>query len=493
MTPNEAAELMRRSQVGGVPTSEFDAGGGYAAVKELAAKNTTGYEAGVRTVADMAKYAPNDKVVRFEPGGQGGLGETFYASGNSATGGTASAAEAATSAVGYTGLAGAKANDGNNLRTLVEKSTGQTIDNWFYDQKNPNYAANQAALSRASNAMYGDVGANIDARNWTAIMAAKDPLKAAEDALKAMYNDKAYLVANTNHVLAQGYLPEQADYTYKQMAGRVGSTYNPNWSKGTKFEGQYDTAAYLNNLNTLKGEQLAAYENSLWSKWGGNPKLNASKGVVDAGTSTNSTFVPVMTPGQITGTSNTTPGATLNAGSSAVTGGGSSGTSTVTPGSTGGTSNTGLIAAASTSGSTPTTAGSVAKADAQTLPTQLNAPTTTGGAGLLTGANTLSPGTFSIPNTSTGNVNSGGLISGVAQQLSTQNAQAGLPTGVTAKVGMMGNSTGAESLTAYNPYGFTGANTATGTSQNWYNSKTGQRYTAPAGTWAPPSADWAKV
>ena len=200
-----------------------------------------------------------------------------------------------------------------------------------------------------------------------------------------------------------------------------------------------------------------------------------------------------MTPGQITGTSNTTPGATLNAGSSTVTGGGSSGTSTVTPGSTGGTSNTGLIAAASTSGSTPTTAGSVAKADAQTLPTQLNAPTTTGGAGLLTGANTLSPGTFSIPNTSTGNVNSGGLISGVAQQLSTQNAQAGLPTGVTPKVGMMGNSTGAESITGYNPYGFTGANTATGTSQNWYNSKTGQRYTAPAGTWAPPSADWAKV
>ena len=492
MTPNEAAELMRRAQVTGVPTSEFDAGGGYDAVKKLAESNTTGYQGGVRTVADMAKYAPADKVVRFDPAGQGGLGETFYASGNSATGGTA-VAGATDSAVGYTGLAGAKANDGNNLRTLVEKSTGQTIDNWFYDQKNPNYAANQAALSRASNAMYGDVGANIDARNWTAIMAAKDPLKAAEDALKAMYNDKAYLVANTNHVLAQGYLPEQADHTYKQMAGRVGSTYNADWAKGTKYEGKYDTAAYLNNVKNLTGDALAAYENNLWTKWGGNPRLNTSKGVVNTGTSTNSTFVPVMTPGQITGTSNTTPGATINAGSAAVTGGGSSGTSTVTPGSTGGTSNTGLIAAATTSGSTPTTAGSVAKADAQTLPTQLNAPTTTGGAGLLTGANTLTPGTFSIPNTSTGNVNSGGLISGVAQQLSTQNAQAGLPTGVTPKVGMMGNNTGAESITAYNPYGFTGANTATGNSQNWYNSKTGQRYTAPAGTWAPPNTDWAKV
>ena len=487
MTPNEAAELMRRSQVGGVPTSEFDAGGGYAAVKALAAKNTTGYEAGVRTVADMTKYAPNDKVVRFDPAGQGGQGETFYASGNSATGGAATAA--ANSTVGYSGLTGAKPKDGMDLRTLVEKSTGQKIDNYFYDQSNPNYATNQAALSRASNAMYGDVGANIDARDWTAIMAAKDPLKAAEDALKAMYNDKAYLAATTSHVLAQGYLPEQADYTFKQMATRVGSTYDPNWSKGTKFEGQYDTAAYLNNIKNLTGDALATYENSLWNKWGGNPKLNASKGVVDAGTSANSTFVPVMTPGQITGTSNTTPGATTNAGSAAVTGGGSSGTSTVTPGST---SSPGLIAAAS-SGSTPTTAGSIASATTQTAPTNLNTPTASGGAGLVTGANTLSPGTFNISNTSTGNVNSGGLISGVAQQLSTQNAQAGLPTGVTPKIGVMGYNTGAESITGYNPYGFTGANTATGTSQNWYNSKTGQRYTAPAGTWAPPSADWAKV
>jgi len=273
------------------------------------------------------------------------------------------------------------------------------------------------------------------------------------------------------------------------MAGRVGSTYDPTWSKGTKYEGQYDTASYLSKIKNLTGDQLAAYEDSLWTKWGGNPKLKASKGVVNTGTSTNSVFVPPTTAGQITGTSNTTPGSTSDAGSAAVTGGGSSGTSTVTPGST---SSPGLIAAA-TSGSSPTTAGSVASATTQTAPTNLNTPTTSGGAGLVTGANTLTPGTFSIPNTSTGNVNSGGLISGVAQQLSTQNAQVGLPTGVTPKVGTFGNNTGGESITPYNPFGFTGANTATGTSQNWYNSKTGQRYTAPAGTWAPPSADWAKV
>jgi|TARA_R110000868_G_scaffold255266_1_gene511870 hypothetical protein len=502
MTPNEAAELMRRAQVGGIATSEFDAGGGYAAVKKLAESNTTGYQAGVRTVADMAKYAPTDAITRFDPAGQGGLGETFYASGNSATGGAPLAAAAAAEAVGYSGLAGANKGEATpadrlsgygyvTTRALAELSLGRQLDN---------SEESKAALNRAGKAMYDDVGANLDARNWNAIMASKDPLKAAEDALKAMYSDKAYLNANTSHVLAQGYLPEQADHTYKQMATRVGSTYDPNWSKGTKFEGQYDTAAYLNNIKNLSGDALATYENSVWTKWGGNPRVTASKGVVNTGASTNSAFVPATTAGQITGTSNTTPGATINAGSAAVTGGAATGTNTVTPGSTGGT---GLIAGAttanstatSTAGSSPTTAGLVAKANTQTLPIQLNAPTATGGGGLLTGANTLgsTPGTFSIPNTLTGNVNDGGLISGVAQQLSTQNAQVGLPTGMTPKIGVMGNNTGAESITAYNPYGFTGANTATGNSQNWYNSKTGQRYTAPAGTWAPPSADWAKA
>jgi hypothetical protein len=85
------------------------------------------------------------------------------------------------------------------------------------------------------------------------------------------------------------------------------------------------------------------------------------------------------------------------------------------------------------------------------------------------------------------------LISGVAQQLSTQNAQVGLPTGVTPKVGMMGNNTGGASVAPYNPYAFTGGTATTGASQNWYNPKTGQRWTAPAGSWNPPSADWTKV
>jgi hypothetical protein len=290
----------------------------------------------------------------------------------------------------------------------------------------------------------------------------------------------------------QGYLPEQADYTYQQMAGRVGSTYTPTWIEGTKFEGvdpttkqpKMDTATYLKNVNSMPPDQLAAYTAKRWNQWGGDPTTKKG-GVVDTGTSTNSVFTPPTTAGQITGTSNVTPGSTGGTGQTA----GATTGSTTTPGSTGtiGSTNTsGLIAGA-------TTANSTAAAGAQTPITQLNTPTTSGGAGLVTGANTLTPGTFNIPNTSTGNVNTGGLISGVQQQLTTQNAQVGLPTGVTPKVGMMGNNTGGTSITPYNPYGFTGSMTGTGAQQNWYNPKTGQRYTAPAGSWTPPSADWTRA
>jgi hypothetical protein len=256
ITSDEAAELMRRSQVGGVPTSEFNAAGGYAAVKKLAEGNTTGYQAGVRTVADMAKYAPDDVATRYDPGGQGGLGETFYASGNSATG--------------------------------------------------------------------------------------------------------------------KGSVPVPV-----------------------------------------------------------------------------TTFTPPTTAGQLT----TVPSAA------------------VTPG---------LIKGAATS-------------TAQVAPIQLNLPVASGGAGLLTGANSLAANPLAANPlaATTGNVNTGGLISGVQQQLFSQNAQVGLPTGVTPTIGALGNNTGGPSIAPYNPYGFRydAAKAKTGATQNYYNPKTGQRYTAPAG-FAPPSTDW---
>jgi hypothetical protein len=490
MTPNEAAELMRRSQVGGVSTSEFAAGGGYAAVKKLAEGNTTGYQAGVSTVADRAKYAPNDAIVRFDPAGQGGLGETFYASGNSATGGTAltntgaattgaattgaATTGAADTAVGYSGLAGTNKSGFPSTRDLVELSTGRKIDTYFYDKTNPNYAANQLALTRATAAIYGDVGANLDARNWTAIMASKDPLKAAEDALKAMYSDKAYLAANADALLTKGYLPEQADLTYQQMTGRVGSKYDSNWSKGTKFEGKYNTVSYLNNASALKGDQLASYEDNLWTQWGGNPIKN--RGVVDAG-ATSSTSVTTPTafapaPGKLTGAATVTPGSV----------------STPAATSTAQTAPVQLNAPVASGGAGLLTGANTLTSGGNSASTGNNTPST-GGTGLLTGANTLAPGTFNIGNTSTGNVNTGGLITGAQQQMFTQNAQVGLPTGVTPTIGAMGNNTGGASITPYNPYKFTGTGSKTGTSKNWYNPKTGQRYTALPG-YTPPSTDW---
>ena len=73
----------------------------------------------------------------------------------------------------------------------------------------------------------------------------------------------------------------------------------------------------------------------------------------------------------------------------------------------------------------------------------------------------------------------------------TQNAQVGLPTGVTPRIGVMGNNTGGTSIQPNNPYGFKFSMdlAKTGGVQNYYNPKTGQRYTAPAG-YTPPSSDW---
>ena len=470
LTSDEAYALYTKGRVDAAKAAtallDFSGPGGSATQASIDKANALQNQAGAAALANIGySVGSNGEMVKTgSPSASYTAAQTTStpAAAADATGG---AATAAPKVVGYSGLANAVPANGMDLRTLVEKTTGHTLDYGV-----PGEAE---VVNRAIMALNGNVGANLDARNWNAIMASSNPLDAAEKALKAMYSDKAYLAANADYVLAKGYLPEQADFTYKQMPDRVGSTYNPEWSKGTKFEGKYDTAAYLNNLNTLKGSALDAYNSSVWSKWGGDPRLNASKGVVATDPTKNTVFTPPTTPGQITGTSTFTPGQIT-------------GTITFTPGSTGTPGNTGIVAAATTGG-LPTKA---ATTTTQTPPVQLNTPTASGGAGLLTGANNLAPGTFTTPNTSTGNVNSGGLISGATQQMFTQNAQVGLPTGVAPKLGMMGNSTNGPSITPYNPYNFTGSTAGTGAQQNWYNAKTGQRYTAPAGSWTPPSADW---
>lgn len=113
-----------------------------------------------------------------------------------------------------------------NLRELVE-STGAKIDDWFYNQSNPQYAANQQLLADATAALYGNVGANLDNRNWDEIMASDNTIQAANDALAAMYSDPAYREENTANLVKAGYAPAQAYYTYNQMNDKVGATYVP--------------------------------------------------------------------------------------------------------------------------------------------------------------------------------------------------------------------------------------------------------------------------
>ena len=113
-----------------------------------------------------------------------------------------------------------------NLRELVE-STGTKIDDWFYNPTNPQYEQNQKLLADASSALYGNVGANLDTRNWDQILASDNTIQAANDALAAMYSDPSYREQNTANLVQQGYKPAQAYYTYNQMNDRVGASYVP--------------------------------------------------------------------------------------------------------------------------------------------------------------------------------------------------------------------------------------------------------------------------
>jgi hypothetical protein len=127
-----------------------------------------------------------------------------------------------------------------DMRTMLELMSGQSLENNFYQRPDA-----QELVSKASSVLYGDIGANLDTRDWDAIMKSADPYKAAQEGLKSMYSDPTYLVKNAENLLAQGYLPEQADITYKQMESRVGSTYDPNWSAGSQFAGKIDTPGFL--------------------------------------------------------------------------------------------------------------------------------------------------------------------------------------------------------------------------------------------------------
>lgn len=91
-------------------------------------------------------------------------------------------------------------------------------------------------VMRAMYSLYGNIGANLDDRDWSTILQSSDPLQASEDALRAMYQDSGYLLRNTQHLTESGYVAAQAEITYRQMADRLGYTYNPVWSDGTAYD-----------------------------------------------------------------------------------------------------------------------------------------------------------------------------------------------------------------------------------------------------------------
>jgi Ca2+-binding RTX toxin-like protein len=110
-------------------------------------------------------------------------------------------------------------------------------------------------VSRAINVLYGNVGANLDRRNWDAILSSADPLGAAETALRAQWQDPAYLLANAQHVVSIGYTNLSAEVTYRQMGQRLDFAYSPAWSKGTSFE---STSALSDaTLNAMAQAQAA--------------------------------------------------------------------------------------------------------------------------------------------------------------------------------------------------------------------------------------------
>ena len=107
---------------------------------------------------------------------------------------------------------------------------------------------NWPLVQQAIQTLYGDVGANLDERDWSAIMAANNPMAVAEQALKDQWQDAAYLLRNADHLISQGYSPVAVEFTYRQMAERLDFTYEASWSAGTQYEW----------LGALSDEELAA-------------------------------------------------------------------------------------------------------------------------------------------------------------------------------------------------------------------------------------------
>jgi hypothetical protein len=85
------------------------------------------------------------------------------------------------------------------------------------------------------NALYGNVVANLDERDWSAIMASSNPPAVAEVALIQQWQNKSYLLRNTQHLVSIGYTELAPEFTDRQMGERLAYAYSNVWSQGTRF------------------------------------------------------------------------------------------------------------------------------------------------------------------------------------------------------------------------------------------------------------------
>lgn len=115
-----------------------------------------------------------------------------------------------------------------------------------------------ATVLRAVKTLYGQIGAGLDERDWTAIQASSNPLAAAETALVSMYQSADYLLRNAKHLLGVGYSANQIELTYRQIYTDLGVSYSPTWATNTSFQ----TATAL-SLSALSAAASADYQESL--------------------------------------------------------------------------------------------------------------------------------------------------------------------------------------------------------------------------------------
>lgn len=155
------------------------------------------------------------------------------------------------------GLNDAQAKASYDAVTRSGPSLGQlvTAAGGTLDSADPSYAD---TMRRATDARYGNVGANIDARDWDSILSSGNVLQEANDALAAMYSDPAYREKNTASLVSKGYTPAQAYFTYGQMNDRVGAKYVPTSSEISAVENYFKSLGQPNfKWNVSAGGQAA--------------------------------------------------------------------------------------------------------------------------------------------------------------------------------------------------------------------------------------------